>query len=145
VLEHSCFVLTIHRAATITLSPGRAERELNPSNPKDIKIVPILSRLLSAVLLLLAAMGLVLIWQLERRPSGLVADVKGIAGIAAMANRSHILMDFKDMDTVRLNYPHPVFIEQLLIPLSPRRLQTRSTKILKPIATVCETHPSLQK
>jgi len=42
---------------------------------------------------------MVLVYLLERRPSGLVADVKGIAGIAAMANRSHILMDFKNMDT----------------------------------------------
>jgi hypothetical protein len=92
-------MLMIHRAATVSLSPDRATREANSTDFKEIKILPVWSRMLSVVLLLLAIMGCVLIWQLERRPSGLVADVKGIAGIAAMANRSHILMDFKDLDT----------------------------------------------
>jgi hypothetical protein len=90
----------IHRAATISLTPDRVTRVANGAEgDKHIKILAVWSRMLSAVLVLLAIMGGVLIWQLERRPSGLVADVKGIAGIAAMANRSHILMDFKDLDT----------------------------------------------
>jgi Protein of unknown function (DUF3433) len=92
-------MLTADRAATISLTPDRRTREANPGGQKEIRILPVYSRMLSVVLLLLAIMGCVLIWQLERRPSGLVADVKGIAGIAAMANRSHILMDFKDLDT----------------------------------------------
>lgn len=87
------------QAASIQLWPERSQRESDPSGAKEIHINPVYSRLLSILLLLIAIMGCVLLWQLERRPSGLVADVKGIAGIAAMANRSHILMDFKNMDT----------------------------------------------
>jgi hypothetical protein len=74
-------------------------RKLDPEGWKEIHIDPIFSRLLSSFLIVIAILGCVLVWQLQRRRSGLVADVKGIAGIAAMANRSHILMDFKNMDT----------------------------------------------
>ncbi|KAJ3945050.1 uncharacterized protein N0V96_005072 [Colletotrichum fioriniae] len=37
---------------------------------------------------------------LQRRRSGLLADVKGIAGLASMAVVSHILVDFADLDVV---------------------------------------------
>lgn len=87
------------QASSIELTPDRAQRMANPDGPKELHISPVYSRILSSILLLIALLGCVLIYQLERRPSGLVADVKGIAGIAAMANRSHILMDFKNMDT----------------------------------------------
>ncbi|KAG9249052.1 hypothetical protein BJ878DRAFT_200489 [Calycina marina] len=86
------------QAASIELSPGRGDREASPNDIKHIQFNSVFSRLLTMVLAFIAVFGCVLLYQL-RRPSGLVADVKGIAGIAAMANRSHILMDFKNMDT----------------------------------------------
>jgi hypothetical protein len=87
------------QAASLELTPDRATREEDPLGMKKIIVNNVFSRLLSVVLVLVAVFGCVLVYQLQRRPSGLVADVKGIAGIAAMANRSHILMDFKNMDT----------------------------------------------
>jgi hypothetical protein len=87
------------QAASIELWPERSQRDLYPNANKEIRINAVYSRMLSIVLIFIAIMGCVLIWQLEKRPSGLVADVKGIAGIAAISNRSHILMDFKNMDT----------------------------------------------
>ncbi|EED19457.1 conserved hypothetical protein [Talaromyces stipitatus ATCC 10500] len=56
------------------------------------------SRLVSVCLGLVAVMALVLVFQL-RRKSGLLSDPKGIAGIASMATKSHILNDFQGMDT----------------------------------------------
>lgn len=85
-------------SAMITLWPDRQERLANPSALKTISISATWSRLLESVLLVTAALGAALLWQHRRRRSGLLADVKGIAGLAAMANVSHILMDFKDMD-----------------------------------------------
>ena len=92
-------LVPILQAASVVLSPSREQRERFPYTPKQIHIAPVYSRLLTTLLLLIAILGFSLLWQLQRRRSGLVADVKGIAGIAAMANRSHILMDFKNMDT----------------------------------------------
>lgn len=85
-------------SAMITLWPDRETRLANPDMPKRISINATWSRLLEAVLIITAILGAALLWQLRRRRSGLLADVKGIAGLAAMANVSHILMDFKDMD-----------------------------------------------
>ena len=87
------------QAASVNLTPDRDARLADPQGLKKIVINSAFSRLLTSVLVIIAFFGCVLTWQLERRRSGLVADVKGIAGIAAMANRSHILMDFKNMDT----------------------------------------------
>ncbi|TAQ84700.1 hypothetical protein B7494_g6974 [Chlorociboria aeruginascens] len=92
-------LVPILQSASVVLTPDRAERDKHPQDLKEIHINSGFSRTLSVVLILIAVFGCVLVWQLQRRPSGLVADVKGVAGIAAMANRSHILMDFKDMDT----------------------------------------------
>ena len=86
------------QAASVVLWPDRNAREADPLGMKKIIINGVYSRLLSSVLVIVATLGCVLVYQLQRRPSGLVANVKGIAGIAAMANRSHILMDFKNMD-----------------------------------------------
>ena len=85
-------------AASIILSPNRTERLNDPTGLKEILVHPVWSRLQEVVLYIIAAMGCVLFYQLNTRRSGLLADVKGIAGLAAMANVSHILMDFKDMD-----------------------------------------------
>lgn len=86
------------QAASIELKDD-PDAKSDPKQGQEIIINAILSRILSSVLVLIALLGCILVWQLSARPSGLVADVKGIAGIAAMANRSHILMDFKNMDT----------------------------------------------
>lgn len=79
-------------SACIILTPDRATRTQNPDGTKEILIDPTWSRVLEVVLLLIAIMGAVLFYQLGTRRSGLLADVKGIAGLAAMANVSHILM-----------------------------------------------------
>lgn len=85
-------------SAAINLSPDRATRMDTPYGPKEISINAVFSRLNEAVLIIVALLGCVLFYQLSTRRSGLLADVKGIAGLAAMANVSHILMDFKDCD-----------------------------------------------
>jgi hypothetical protein len=84
--------------ASIQLNPDRAAREATPEALKFISINPVWSRFLTVVLFIIAALGCVLFWQLQRRRSGLIGDVKGIAGLAGMAVVSHVLMDFKDMD-----------------------------------------------
>jgi hypothetical protein len=94
------------QAASVILKPDRAERNEHPGVDKTIHIDAVWSRFLSALLVVIAIFGSLLLWQLEKRRSGLVADVKGIAGIAAMANKSHILNDFKDMDTATPNAIH---------------------------------------
>jgi hypothetical protein len=63
-----------------------------------VRIQPVWSRVLSASLGLTAAFLLVILVILVRRKTGLQSDPKGIAGIAAMATKSHILNDFQDMD-----------------------------------------------
>ena len=63
-----------------------------------VRIQPVWSRFLSASLLLTAMMGILLFIQL-RRKSGLLSDPKGIAGIASMATKSHILNDFQGLDS----------------------------------------------
>ena len=93
-------------AASIVLSPDRAARLKDPDGEKQILIHPVWSRFLTATLVIIAVLGCVLFYQLQRRRSGLLADVKGIAGLAAMANVSHILMDFKDMDVATHNDIH---------------------------------------
>ncbi|KAJ4395974.1 hypothetical protein N0V93_000190 [Gnomoniopsis smithogilvyi] len=85
-------------AASIVLSPSRDQRMADPDGVKWISINPIFSRLNGAALVIIALLGCVLMYQLSMRRSGLLGDVKGIAGLAAMANVSHIIMDFKDMD-----------------------------------------------
>lgn len=87
------------QSACIRLQPDRVERAKHPDGEKHIEIHPVFSRILTSTLILISVFGCILLWQLTRRRTGLINDVKGIAGIAAMANRSHILMDFKNMDT----------------------------------------------
>ncbi|KAB5572606.1 hypothetical protein GE09DRAFT_1217160 [Coniochaeta sp. 2T2.1] len=85
-------------AASIMLSPSRQERLAHPLGEKSIIISPVYSRILTSTLILISLLGCILFYQLQSRKSGLLADVKGIAGLASMAVVSHILMDFKDMD-----------------------------------------------
>ncbi|KAK5221065.1 hypothetical protein LTR72_006623 [Exophiala xenobiotica] len=62
-----------------------------------VRVDPVWSRLLSASYLIVALVLVVLFIQL-RRKSGLLSDPKGIAGIASMATKSHILQDFSGLD-----------------------------------------------
>jgi hypothetical protein len=56
------------------------------------------SRAATASLGLNAVLLMLILIMVLRRKSGLQSDPKGIAGIAAMATKSHILNDFQDMD-----------------------------------------------
>ncbi|SPN97276.1 uncharacterized protein DNG_00790 [Cephalotrichum gorgonifer] len=87
-------------AASIQLTPGRNERAENPDMVKHVVVNATFSRLLTVTLTICAISASVLFFLLQTRRSGLLADVKGIAGLASMAVVSHILTDFKDMDTV---------------------------------------------
>ncbi|KAI9857387.1 MAG: hypothetical protein M1813_008290 [Trichoglossum hirsutum] len=83
------------QSASVVLTPTQKLRK--PGEPKYVRMHHIWSRVLSATFLITAILGLLLLWQL-RRKSGLLSDPKGIAGIAAMATKSHILMDFQGLD-----------------------------------------------
>ncbi len=85
-------------AATIVLTPSRAERLAHPAGMKTMIVSAVWSRFLSATLFFIALLGCVLFWLLQRRRSGLLSDVKGIAGLASMAVVSHIMTDFQGMD-----------------------------------------------
>ncbi|KAM0333156.1 hypothetical protein ACHAQA_001816 [Verticillium albo-atrum] len=87
-------------AASIVLSPGRAERLAHPDGEKEILVDGLWSRLLLSTLCVCAFCGCVLLYILQSRRSGLLADVKGIAGLASMAVVSHMLVDFADLDVV---------------------------------------------
>jgi hypothetical protein len=84
---------------SIFLEVRKGERLADPKSTKFVNVSVIWSRLLTGVLGVISILGIILLYQLQSRRSGLVGDVKGIAGIAAMATKSHVLMDFKDLDT----------------------------------------------
>lgn len=88
-------------AAALVVGPDRQVRLSNPDVEKTIIMNPILSRLLTMTFFVIAVLGCVLFYQLNTRRSGLLSDVKGIAGLASMAVVSHIMMDFKDMDVAK--------------------------------------------
>lgn len=88
-------------AASLILTPSRQERVDHPDDFKEIFFSAIWSRLLMSTLLVNAVAGSGLFYLLQTRKSGLVGDVRGISGLASMAVVSHILMDFKDMDTAK--------------------------------------------
>lgn len=70
-----------------------------------VRVHPVWSRLLTSSLLVVAVIGCILFVQL-RRKSGLLSDPKGIAGIASMATKSHILAHFQGMDEAPHNEIH---------------------------------------
>jgi hypothetical protein len=80
----------------------------NGQPTKSVVVNPIWSRCLEAALGIIVILGILLLIQL-RRKSGLLSDPKGIAGIAAMATKSHILNDFKGLDTA----PNHIIHKQL--------------------------------
>lgn len=124
-------------SAMIVLWPDREERLANPDAVKSISINATWSRLLESVLVVTAILGAALLYQLRRRRSGLLADVKGIAGLAAMANVSHILMDFKDMDVATHKDIHQKLANRryqlrnsALVPMAYDESDTKVTKLV---------------
>ncbi|RCI08955.1 hypothetical protein L249_5075 [Ophiocordyceps polyrhachis-furcata BCC 54312] len=93
-------------AASIVLTPSRAERRADPAAWKMLLLSAIWSRLLTATLVACAVAGILLLRILQSRRSGLLADAQGIAGLASMAVVSHILMDFRRLDTASLGDIH---------------------------------------
>lgn len=88
-------------SASVILTPGRVERMNHPNGDKFLHFSPVWSRLLTLTLAVCAVCGIGLLFLLRTRRSGLLSNVQGIAGLASMAVVSHILMDFKDMDTAK--------------------------------------------
>ena len=88
-------------AAAIVLTPDRAARLADPQGEKRVVVSAVWSRVLTAVLFVIAALGCLLSYLLQRRRSGLLSDVKGIAGLASMAVVSHIMTDFRGMDLAK--------------------------------------------
>ncbi|KAF2453334.1 hypothetical protein BDY21DRAFT_356389 [Lineolata rhizophorae] len=93
------------QSASIITFPPKREWEQDPNGKKFLLVDPAWSRATSAALYCVGICGIMLMWQL-RRKSGLLSDPKGIAGIAAMATRSHILQDFQGLDTKSHNAIH---------------------------------------
>jgi hypothetical protein len=79
-----------------------------PDGPKMyfVRIQTTWSRALEASLVLTAILLTAILVILLKRKSGLQSDPKGIAGIAAMATKSHILNDFQGMDEATLAQIH---------------------------------------
>ncbi|KAF3922937.1 hypothetical protein ABW20_dc0101403 [Dactylellina cionopaga] len=75
-----------------------ANRAQGNNNLTYLRVDSRYARPLEAMFALVGLFGITLQILVMRRKSGLVGDVSGIAGIAAMANKSHILMDFKGLD-----------------------------------------------
>lgn len=76
---------------------GRIEHDIQCPDAFWVLVVPIWSRLLTTAYVIVGVILIFLFFQL-RRKSGLLSDPKGIAGIASMATKSHILQDFKGLD-----------------------------------------------
>lgn len=89
-------LIPVLQIGSLRVTPREEDRR--PGEFKYVEIHPVWSRLLTTSFLVVGLFGCLLLYQL-RRKSGLLSDPNGIAGIAAMANKSHILMDFKDLDT----------------------------------------------
>ncbi|KAH6697425.1 hypothetical protein F5X68DRAFT_4423 [Plectosphaerella plurivora] len=87
-------------AASVVMAPNLEQRLKDPNGLKTILIHAVFSRLLTATLSICAIIGIILLIILSRRRSGLLADVRGIAGLASMAVVSHILVDFAGLDHV---------------------------------------------
>ncbi|KAJ6783351.1 hypothetical protein PWT90_04350 [Aphanocladium album] len=88
-------------AASVILTPSLHERKMHPDAEKTLTFSSTWSRLLTSALAICAVLAAILFTLLQKRRSGLNSDVRGIAGLASMAVVSHILMDFKDMDTAK--------------------------------------------
>jgi len=112
--QWAVFFSTIGNIIASTIAPALQNPSIyvdkNPNCPENeedkcfdglpryrVRISPIWSRSLSTSYAVIAMITIILFVQL-RRKSGLLSDPKGIAGIASMATKSHILHDFHGMD-----------------------------------------------
>ena len=86
------------QAVFLDLNPSRDERIKDPQGLKFIIVDQIWTRLLEAVMGLVFILIGLLQYILYKRRTGLVGDPSGIAGVASMAYKSHMLMDFKGLD-----------------------------------------------
>lgn len=96
-------LVPVLQSASVIMYPPQKLRKAD--DWKSIRIDPPWSRAVTACLVFVAACGAVLMYEM-RRKSGLLSDPKGIAGIAAMATKSHILADFHGLDTAPLDKIH---------------------------------------
>ncbi|KAE9985646.1 hypothetical protein BLS_006729 [Venturia inaequalis] len=96
-------LVPVLQSASICMLPDKKDRQVG--HDKYVRMDPIWSRVLSGALLCVALFGVLLLNQL-RRKSGLLSDPKGIAGIASMATKSHILNDFEGLDVAPNNVIH---------------------------------------
>jgi hypothetical protein len=96
-------LVPVLQSASITMYPEKVLRK--NYGLKAIRVDPPWSRAVSASLVVVACCGLALMYAM-RRKSGLQSDPKGIAGIAAMATKSHILTDFRGLDQTSLDQIH---------------------------------------
>ncbi|KAF2424275.1 hypothetical protein EJ08DRAFT_595313 [Tothia fuscella] len=96
-------LVPVLQSASVVMLPEKKYREDN--EPKFVRINPIWSRMMSASLIAIAIFGFLLLVSL-RRKSGLLSNPKGIAGVASMATRSHILNDFRGLDVAPNNIIH---------------------------------------
>jgi hypothetical protein len=96
-------LVPVLQSASITVYPLKEDRD--SEKPKFIRIDPPWSRAVSGCLVFVAFCGASLMYAM-RRKSGLLSNPQGIAGIAAMATRSHILTDFHGLDEAPLAKIH---------------------------------------
>jgi hypothetical protein len=98
-------LVPVLQSASIVVYPRKEERLGDKEVLKSIRVDPPWSRAVTACLLFVAFSGAALMYAM-RRKSGLQSDPKGIAGIAAMATKSHILTDFRGLDSAPLEDIH---------------------------------------
>jgi hypothetical protein len=96
-------LVPVLQSSSMTMWPPEDQR--SDKGWKAVRVEPVWSRALSACLVIVAGCGGALIYAMQRK-SGLQSDPKGIAGIAAMATKSHILADFKGLDQASLPQIH---------------------------------------
>ncbi|KAF2644584.1 hypothetical protein P280DRAFT_390878 [Massarina eburnea CBS 473.64] len=99
----SSSLVPVLQSASVEMYPPVKLRLAN--SKKSIRITPLWSRGVSGSLVFVAITGGMLIHAM-RRKSGLLSNPKGIAGLAAMATKSHILADFRGLDTAPLDKIH---------------------------------------
>ncbi|KAL9060169.1 MAG: hypothetical protein Q9162_000783 [Coniocarpon cinnabarinum] len=93
-------IMPVLYSAAVNLNPPRGERYVPKGAPPitfKVQMDPVWTRIMEAVLALIFISTASLLFQ-QRRKSGLTGDLKGIAGIATMATKSHILNDFRGLD-----------------------------------------------
>jgi len=86
----------------IRVDPSQKQRKKEDIDGKTIDkrlvVDKVWTWLLEVTLGIIVICAIYIVWKLTRRRSGLLGDPSGIAGVAAMANKSHILVDFRDLD-----------------------------------------------